>query len=194
MMLIVGLICLAVGMVWWQWLLLALISAWVYWQMSRAVMAVHLSASQTDAPWLISLTKAYLPSFTHAINPLKPKTAASAPRDTQPSWQAAWQGRQRRSVSAGLNSKPLAKPNIATQSAIPNTPITLKPVADTAPIYQGYLNKASYIHLGLAEVVILRFFISIPHGQYLTVVVFDDQCDQAGFRKLAALARLSDGL
>lgn len=156
-------------------------------------MPVHLSASQTDALWLISLTKDSLPSVTHAINPLNAKNPPAS-HSTHASWQAAWQGRQRRSVSARLNSKPLAKPNLATQPCTSITPITLKPVPDTAPIYQGYLNRASYIHLGLAEVVILRFFISIPHGQYLTVVVFDDQCDKAGFRKLVALARLSDGL
>lgn len=68
---VVWLICMAVGMAWWQWLILLLVSMASTWHYYRTRQAIsHISCTHYDGVWLLG--KSVLSNHKHLPKPLHP--------------------------------------------------------------------------------------------------------------------------
>lgn len=160
----VWLICLAVGMAWWQWLILLLVSTATTWHYYRTRHAIsHISCTHYDGVWLLGTSSAS--NHKHLPHPSHQPINQSANLATKHSFNL---------------------PNLPNPSNPPNP----KPSAPSKPlIYQAYLNDCHLVNLGLTQVIVLQFFTILPKKSGLTVVLFADQITADEFAKLSALAR-----
>lgn len=160
---VVWLICLAVGMAWWQWLILLLVSTATTWHYYRTRHAIsHISCTHYDGVWLVgtsSESNKYLSHPSH--QPINQPTNLA------------------KKHSFNLT-------NLPNPSNLPNPKLSVpsKPL-----IYQAYLNDCHLVNLGLTQVIVLQFFTILPKKSGLTVVLFADQITADEFAKLSALAR-----
>lgn len=163
---VVWLICLAVGMAWWQWLILLLVSMATTWHYYRTRHAIsHVSCTHYDGVWLVgtsSVSNRQLPHSSH--QPLAQPTNHTT-------------------------KHPSNLPNL-TNLPNPSNLTNPKLLAPYKPlIYQAYLNDCHLVNLGLTQVIVLQFFTILPKKSGLTVVLFADQITADEFAKLSALAR-----
>ena len=180
---LVCLICLAVGLLWWQWAVLIMAAAFVIWR-TIAVERLHpkhLVSDKLDGLWLLTMPSSIAPiNHHHQIKQHKP---AKYSCDGHHSWQ---DGMRRPTLRPPIAS--LRMTNATRLAATKLAALNPAPIADTPVIWQGFLQSAKLIHLGFTRVVVLDFFIKIPNKQRLTVAVFDDQTTH--FSALSMLARV----
>lgn len=57
-------------------------------------------------------------------------------------------------------------------------------------LWQGYLNQAELMDVGITKAIKLSFYIVEPYQQPYTVLIFRSMLDEANFRRLTTLVRV----